>query len=1397
MSVVPHRTSWLVALFVTTLLSPDARAFDPDNSKQNTDHVDWHFKGDNTRRAVIDDRGGRGYAYSFEFGADFSGGIEKNHCPQCGFVLFAMDIGLYYDDIMKIRDAAEQGGIPIPTALAKLEEGIDTIEEVFAALEAVKGIDLSVISLPEGFDVDGFEKKIDDVMAQVKKAQTVIDKVLLAKTKAGELVADLQALAKDLGFVVDDPFQADFDNPNDLKGLNSTVKVFSLEELTQALIDQAIGADAAKTKNEIVGKVKELLPAIGSNPLIEVSGNRGNATEPAKFHGIRTGLNVEQRTYAIQGVEVVLYQYTVVNQTTKILPLVQAAMVANFDVNGTSQDKKTEMEGPMLLVYDSDPYANPELHYWMGLAPVLQATALPANYLIDKQRSLSLGTSSKYEINRVGFFLGKEELSGDKDDVDKKSEKEVSVSMLLGPMGPKQRRTVSFCIAGAVKPDEVAARAEVITKLTACQGLAAFLIPSCGDGVVGIGEQCDPGLAGPGSCGSDCQELVCGDGVVTGDEQCDDKNTESGDGCTGDTCQNEVCGDGLVGKGEECDDGNKDDADGCLSSCKLATCGDGVLRVCDPAIEPSCAEADVPTVSDLCVEGKTCLYGDFVLVESDGFSACGLKSLVNQQLEMAISFDIEKEVGKGGMGNIQAVFGTGPVEVALEGGSGGGLPLFAEALSGQGWELQLTATSSGVTFGAPPLVGNDGKTPVRVLALTTQMTDLSTDENGYPLLGPFEVLTGIELSCTKSFFADGSATGSIKAALTLNAGASLPPPDLPDWYEACDDGNGSNHDGCTEGCEAATCGDGYLRIGVEQCDDGEANGSPESACSATCLLKAACGDGAVGPGEDCDDGPGNSDTGACTVACKAAQCGDGLVRDGFEACDDGNAASGDGCSATCDVETCGDGAPGPGEECDDGAANADTGACTSTCELAECGDGLVWMAEEECDDGNDVPGDGCTACVLDVCGDGKLGPDEDCDDGNAVAGDGCSPACALEACGDGAPGPDEQCDDGNTKSGDGCSQTCQLESLAACGNGAVGPGEQCDDGNLAGGDGCGPLCQLEDAAACGNGAVDPGEQCDDGNVVAGDGCNVSCAKEVCGDGVQQMGEQCDDADNDADDGCGPTCLLEPSTCGNGIQELGEQCDDGGTDLGDGCDPSCHLEPGSEGTVDVAATCGNGTLDPGEECDDGGHLEGDGCGDFCQLEASVCGNGTLEMGEGCDDGGMEPGDGCGPDCALEAVCGDGTVETGEVCDDGNADDGDGCNELCKAEGCGDGIVQSPEECDEGVWNGDGPDATCTTDCTEPEPAVAEPTEQTDAGSPDAGPPDAGFPGVSPDGGAVGGTPGGGSTDACAECDIGGLPPGGDDGGCGGGCAAGSNRGGAPWALLLGVFLLLVRRRRAAR
>jgi fibro-slime domain-containing protein len=135
-----------------------------------------------------------------------------------------------------------------------------------------------------------------------------------------------------------------------------------------------------------------------------------------------------------------------------------------------------------------------------------------------------------------------------------------------------------------------------------------------------------------------------------------------------------------------------------------------------------------------------------------------------------------------------------------------------------------------------------------------------------------------------------------------------------------------------------------------------------------------------------------------------------------------------------------------------------------------------------------------------VCGDGAVEGLEECDDGNAVSGDGCSADCRFEdgfvcdvegqscrrtICGDGLVEGTEPCDDGNLLIGDGCTPFCQIEPDCSsgvcqpvCGDGRVYPGQQCDDGNVRDGDGCSSTCTIEEGFVCETVDVDPPDAMD-------------------------------------------------------------------------------------------------------------------------------------------------------------------------------------------------------------------------------------------------------------------------------------------------------------------------------
>ena len=255
---------------------------------------------------------------------------------------------------------------------------------------------------------------------------------------------------------------------------------------------------------------------------------------------------------------------------------------------------------------------------------------------------------------------------------------------------------------------------------------------------------------------------------------------------------------------------------------------------------------------------------------------------------------------------------------------------------------------------------------------------------------------------------------------------------VKDPGEGCDDGlqnSDTESRACRTSCKSWKCGDGVLDDG-EECDNGENNSDLlAGACRTTCA-DATCGDGILDEGEECDDGARNSDVepGACRTSCKDASCGDSII-DPNEECDDGRLNSDiypNVCRRNCENQRCGDGVVDQGEECDDGLNNSDSAAnaCRATCVLPRCGDGV--QDDGEGCDLNDISSDCRVNCSR--CGDGIVDEGlEQCDDGNNVSGDGCRNDCLkTEECGDEIIDDGEDCDDGNENPADGC-DACRVQ----------------------------------------------------------------------------------------------------------------------------------------------------------------------------------------------------------------------------------------------------------------------------------------------------------------------------------------------------------------------------------
>ncbi|CAD8159995.1 unnamed protein product [Paramecium octaurelia] len=351
------------------------------------------------------------------------------------------------------------------------------------------------------------------------------------------------------------------------------------------------------------------------------------------------------------------------------------------------------------------------------------------------------------------------------------------------------------------------------------------------------------------------------------------------------------------------------------------------------------------------------------------------------------------------------------------------------------------------------------------------------------------------------------------------------------------------------------CGDGLIS-GYEQCDDENLlaeDGCFE--CSYSCQHQ--CLTCQTGYCLECDSSNGWQLTpqGICVSV-----CGD-LKVTGDEQCDDGNEINFDGCfncRYICQV-ACTKCLSGSCYECNTPGWRLENFFCWEI-----CGDGLQ-VGIEECDDGNDIPYDGCyecksqceEACVLcdagkcldcafgwklnaqnrceAYCGDGYVIPRyEDCDDGNLIPYDGCY-ECNY------------QCEQLCTSCLKGICYECnvpgwqisEFQCIPVCGDGVVYGNEQCDDGNLIQADGCSNKCEFQCHSAC---LLCEKGICKECDASQGFFENLNQCASQCGDGLwEPLTEYCDDANNFNLDGCSADCKIETDWFCQNYQLLVSNC----------------------------------------------------------------------------------------------------------------------------------------------------------------------------------------------------------------------------------------------------------------
>ncbi|MFT7580187.1 MAG: MYXO-CTERM domain-containing protein [Myxococcota bacterium] len=704
------------------------------------------------------------------------------------------------------------------------------------------------------------------------------------------------------------------------------------------------------------------------------------------------------------------------------------------------------------------------------------------------------------------------------------------------------------------------------TTTGACSNPPVDGTPACDDG-----NACtSPGVCQAGGCLA--LPVLCADS----------------DPCTADSCDPATgCVFPAGNDGAVCDDGSAC-TDGDI--CDSGQCG-GVGVVCtdsDPCTADSCDPATgcvFPAGNDgaVCDDGSACTNGDIC-----DAGQCGGAGVVCTDSDPCTADSCDPATGcVFPIGNDGADCDDGSActngDICDAGQCGGAGVVCADS-------DPCTADSCDPAAGCVFPAGNDGADCDDGSACT------DGDVCGGGQCGGVGVVCNDQNPCTNDSCDPG--TGCVVTAIG--------PPD--DGQITCDD-----NDACTEN---DVCGQGECGGSAVTCVDGSTCTTDTCDPASGCVFTSEPADTACDDGNECTLGDECDDSGQCA--------GIGMV------CDDGNLCTSDSCDLTlgCAFEPV-----MAGQSCNDDNACTFVDLCDGNGGCA--GTALTCQDTSPCTEDSCAPATGCVfnelpagtpcndsnACTTsDVCAGRDCGGEVVvCDDQDACTDDSCDPAvgCATAQAVDGTP-----CDDDDVCTG---SDQCVA---GVCG----GEAADCDDDNACTDDACAP------GGDCVNTPRAGGSPCNDGN-----SCTVSdqCVAGICAG----LAASCDDGDPCTAETCDPVsgCVMTPVSGGG--------CDDeNACTTGDAClvgecvgaVTTCDdANPCTDDSCLTDGSCAHAAGVDGIDCDDG-----DSCTEADSCALGVCGGDARD----CDDG---------DSCTIDSCDADGCVNSIMACPDGTACEGGTC------------------------------------------------------------------------------------------------------------------------------------------